>query len=171
MRDIHPTLFTKLQELTTDYENITAFAKLLPLFADKIITGEFTSTQHFELTQKYKQLPLKWGARWTLYMPTNFPEKEEFHKGLISIYINCMSLFDNSVYNLAQTMLWEETKNIKCYYIDPMNTTFYFKPDEIEAGLESLNSWYVSVQDKSEEYLKQQKRKKLLEQLQELDTE
>lgn len=169
MRDIHPTLLTKLQKLTTDYENITAFAELLPLFADKIITCEFTANKHCALTHRYKELDLKWGVNWTLYMPSNF-KHEEFHKGLISVYINCTDLFNDCVYDLAREELAEATEDMLCYYTDHSNTTFYFKPDEVEEGLELLNSWYINVQLKSIECDKEQKRIRLLKQLQELDT-
>ena len=171
MRDIHPMLFKRLQNLTIEYENVTAFAELLPLFADKIIAGEFTSDGHRTLTHRYKQLNLQWGVNWTLHEPTNFPEKEEFHKGLISIYINCCNLFNDNVYDLAHRELDEATKDMLCYYTDYSNTTFYFKPDEIEAGLELLNRWYINVELKSIDYTNKQKRANLLKQLQELDTE
>lgn len=157
--------------MTIEYENITAFAELLPLFADKIIDGELTSDRHRTLTHRYKQLNLQWGVNWIVHKPTNFPDKEDFQKGLICIYINYCSLFNDDIYDLAHRELCEAVKDMVCYYTDYSNSTFYFKPDEIEAGLELLNRWYINVELKSIEYTNKQKRAHLLKQLQELDTE
>ncbi len=169
MKDIHPKLVKKLEKFEIEYQQVTAFAKLLPLFADRIIDCEFTGDRYCELAQKYQQISFGWGVNWTVHRPTNFPEDANYHEGLINIYINCLSLFHDDVCHIAQKELWEAMKDIACYYTDVLNSTFYFKPDEIEAGLEALNNWYIKVKDSTQDYLKEQKRKQLQAQLQELD--
>ncbi len=168
MIDIHPKLTQKLQKFEREYEQVTAFAKLLPLFADRIIDCEFTGDRYCELANHYKQIYFNWGINWGVNSPTNFPE-EDYHSGLVNVYINCLTLFHEDIYHLAQKELWEAMKDVPCYYTDVLNSTFYFKPDEIEVGLEALNNWYIKVKDSTQDYLKEQKRKKLQAQLQELD--
>jgi hypothetical protein len=169
MKEIHPKLVKKLEKFEAEYQQVTAFAKLLPLFADRIIDCEFTGDRYCELAGRYKQLRFDWGISWGVKRPSNFPEEQEYHEGLVNTYINCMSLFHDDIYHLAQKELWEAMKDVPCYYTDVLNSTFYFKPDEIEVGLEALNNWYVKVKDSTQDYLKEQKRKQLQAQLQELD--
>jgi hypothetical protein len=169
MKDIHPNLVKKLEKFKTEYQQVTAFAKLLPLFANRIIDSEFTGDRHCRLGSHYKQINFSWHIDWYVNRPTNFPEDEQFHEGLVNVYINCLTLFHEDIYHLAQKELWEAMKDIPCYYTDVLNSTFYFKPDEIEAGLEALNNWYIKVKDSTQDYLKEQKRKQLQAQLQELD--
>lgn len=169
MKDIHPKLVKKLENIENEYQQVTAFSKLLPLFADRIIDCEFTGDRYCQLADRYKQTPFNWGINWTLTKPTNFPEDEEYHEGLLNVYINCVSLFHEDIYHFAQKELWEAMKDVQCYYTDTLNSTFYFKPDEIEVGLEALNNWYNQVKAKSTDYLKEQTRKRLQAELQELD--
>lgn len=169
MKDIHPKLVEKLKRDKAIYQKVTAFAELLPLFSQHIVAYEFTGERYCNLTDRYKQLGFAWGINWSVNRPTNFPEDEKFHEGLVNVYINCLTLFHEDIYHLAQKELWEAMKDIPCYYTDVLNSTFYFKPDEIEAGLEALNTWYIKVKDSTQEYLKEQKRKQLQAQLQELD--
>jgi hypothetical protein len=168
MKDIHPKLKLKLDTIKKDYQKVTAFAELLSLFAGRIIDREFTGDRYCELADYYKQIPFNWGINWGVNSPTNFPD-DKYHQGLVNVYINCMSLFHDDVYHIAQKELWEAMKDVPCYYTDVLNSTFYFKPDEIEVGLEALNNWYVKVKDSTQDYLKEQKRKQLQAQLQELD--
>lgn len=169
MKDIHPKLKLKLDATKKEYQKVTAFAKLLPLFSDEIVVYEFTGERCCTLTGRYKSIGFPWGVNWYVNRPTNFPEDEKFHEGLVNVYINCMTLFHEDIYHVAQKELWEAMKDVSCYYTDVLNSTFYFKPDEIEAGLEALNSWYVKVKNSTQDYLKEQKRKQLQAQLQELD--
>jgi len=169
MKDIHPNLVKKLEKFKAEYQQATAFAKLLPLFAERIIECEFTGDRHCRLASNYKQLYFPWDINWCVHRPTNFPEDEQFHEGLVNVYINCFTLFHEDIYHVAQKELWDAMKDIPCYYTDVLNSTFYFKPDEIEVGLEALNNWYIKVKDSTQEYLKEQKRKQLQAQLQELD--
>jgi hypothetical protein len=169
MKDIHPKLKLKLDTSKKEYQKVTEFAKVLPLFADKIIDCEFTGDRHCRLGSHYKEIHFSWNINWTVDRPTNFAEDEQFHEGLVNVYINCLTLFHEDIYHLAQKELWEAMKDVPCYYTDVLNSTFYFKPDEIEAGLEALNSWYVKVKNSTQDYLKEQKRKQLQAQLQELD--
>lgn len=169
MQKIHPKLVKKLEKFEIEYQQVTAFTKLLPLFADRIIDCEFTGDRYCELGQKYKQLYFSWGINWGVNRPTNFPEDQEYHEGLVNVYINCMSLFHDDIYHIAQKELWEAMRDVPCYYTDVLNSTFYFKPDEIEVGLEALNTWYIKVKDSTQDYLKEQKRKKLLKELEQLN--
>lgn len=169
MKEIHPKLKLKLETSKKEYQKVTAFAKLLPLFSDYIVACEFTGDRYCKLTDRYKSIGFPWGINWYVNRPTNFSEDEKYHEGLVNAYINCMSLFHEDIYHLAQKELWEAMKDVPCYYTDVLNSTFYFKPDEIEAGLEALNNWYIKVKDSTQDYLKEQKRKQLQAQLQELD--
>jgi hypothetical protein len=169
MQKIHPKLVKKLEKFEIEYQQVTAFAKLLPLFADRIIDCEFTGDRYCNLTDRYKLIGFPWGVNWYVNRPTNFPEDEEYHEGLVNVYINCLTLFHDDLYHLAQKELWEAMKDVPCYYTDILNSTFYFKPNEIEVGLEALNAWYIKVKDSTQDYLKEQKRKKLLKELEQLN--
>jgi hypothetical protein len=169
MQKIHPKLKLKLDTSKKEYQKVTAFAEVLPLFADYIIDREIKGDRYCELGQKYKQLYFSWGINWGVNRPTNFPEDQEYHEGLVNVYINCISLFHDDIYHVAQKELWEAMKDIPCYYTDVLNSTFYFKPNEIEVGLEALNAWYIKVKESTQDYLKEQKRKKLLKELEQLN--
>ena len=169
MKDIHPKLKLKLDTIKKEYQKVTAFAEVLPLFAHQIIDCEFTGDRHCRLASHYKQIDFSWYINWSVNRPTNFPEDEQFHEGLINVYINCLTLFHEDIYHVAQKELWEAMKDVPCYYTDILNCTFYFKPNEIEVGLEALNNWYVKVKDSTQDYLKEQKRKQLLKELEKLN--
>jgi hypothetical protein len=169
MQKIHPKLKLKLDTSKKEYQKVTAFAEVLPLFASQIIDCEFTGDRHCRLGTHYKQLHFPWNINWCVNRPTNFPEDEQFHEGLVNVYINCLTLFHEDLYHVAQKELWEAMKDVPCYYTDVLNSTFYFKADEIEVGLEALNTWCIKVKDSTQNYLKEQKRKQLQAQLQELD--
>ena len=105
------------------------------------------------------------------YLKVRSQKCEARSPNIISYEYFRQSSFNDNVYDLAHRELDEATKDMLCYYTDYSNTTFYFKPDEIEAGLELLNRWYINVELKSIDYTNKQKRANLLKQLQELDTE
>jgi hypothetical protein len=168
MKEIHPTLLKKLAETKEKYEKVTAFAEMLPLFAKEIIEREYTSNEYCRLCSWYKQLPLTWGADWRTNRPTNFPEDQPCDLGLVHVYINCCSLFHDDLYSFASKELDEAMKDVPCYFVDHLNSTYYFKPNEVEVGLEALNAWYLKVKETGQQQLNEQKRKRLLKELEQL---
>jgi hypothetical protein len=166
---IHPTLEDRLYKLHMKYEKVTAFAKLLPLFSDEIINREYTGEVYCNLACRYKDVYFAWDITWWTNRPTNFPDSRAYESGVVCIYVNNMSMFNDALYNLASERLYAAMKDIPCYFYDSLNSTWYFKPDELENGLEVLNEWYTSTKAEAAEYLKQAKRKQLEAELEKLN--
>lgn len=76
--------------------------------------------------------------------------------GLVSVYINCCCLFPDDCYTAAYNSLRDT--NTGAFYIDWLNSTFYFKPSEVEAGLEALHEWYLKMTSQIKD-IQQAKRK------------
>ena len=158
---IHPTLQTRLQTTRLKYEKVTAFAELLPLFADDIIAKESTGDVYQQLTNRYKDMYFAWDISWWVNRPTNFPDSRAYESGVVCVYVNNYSMFNDALYGFSNERLYSAMKDVPCYFYDGLNSTWYFKPDELEFGLETLNNWYLSTKDEAAEYLKETKRKKL----------
>lgn len=171
-KKIHPTLATKLLQQKKKYEKITAFAELFPQYSRNILDYESTGESYFKLTERHKSLYLAWGACWQVSPPTNYPEDQLDSKpfGLVSVYINVISLFGDSVpHSFGHSSLGDVLKGIKVHFYDSWNSTFYFLPEELEEGLDKLNDWYVDTKAKIEPYLKQKRKEELEKQLKELE--
>lgn len=162
---IHPKLALKLSNDKEKYKKVTAFAKLLPMYEDVIIGNEYTGECFCKLSNHYDKICFDWGINWYVNTPTNYKKEITDKIGFVSVYINCIVLFGESMYSFAQQELSKTIPNIKVHFYDVYNTTFYFLPSEVEEGLFKLNEWFISVKSKQDEYLKQKKIKKLEEQL------
>lgn len=156
--EIHPELLIKLKNTEEKYKKVTAFAAKLPLFSQHILRDELTGESYSRLTSWYKTLNLQWGVNWDVNVDlTNRGtplQKDQI--GLISVYINCYCLFPEECYDAAYAAL--HNANIEAFYIDWMNSTFYFKPSEVEAGLEALHDWYLKMTSQIKD-IQQAKRK------------
>jgi hypothetical protein len=166
---IHPTLQTRLQTTRLKYEKVTAFAELLPLFADGIIDKELTGDVYNRLTNCYKDMYFQWDISWWVNRPTNFPESRAYESGVVSIYVNNYSMFNDALYDFSNERLYTAMKDVPCYFYDSWNSTWYFKPDELENGLEVLNAWYNSTRAEAAAHLKEMKRKQLQAELEKLN--
>ena len=169
MTNLHPQLQKRLEAKIEEYQKVTTFAEKLPLFADQIISSEHTGESYCELAMYYNGVRFNWGINWTVRRPTNYPEDQPCEIGLVNVYINCISLFHDDMYTFAYNELDKTVGKINCYFYDDLNSTFYFKPDEIEAGLDAIVQWYNSVKTQSDVYLKEIKRKELERQLKALE--
>jgi hypothetical protein len=166
---MHPKLQVKLNEKAAQYAKVTAFAKVLPMYADVIIENEYTGDMYHRLGQRYKELYFAWDIAWQVHKPTNFPDDRTYEEGTIYIYVNCMSIFNEAVYHMAQDKLREHMKDIPVYFYDCWNSSYYFKPHEIEVGLEALNNWYLDTKANVDAYLKEKRRKELQAELEKLE--
>ena len=166
---LHPVLQERLQKKEEHYQRVTAFAEKLPLFADTILGQEEDGSLFFELTPRYKGVYFGWGVNWYTNKPTNFPDERVYEPGVVNVYINSCYLFDDKLYTLAEQSLGRLSSEIKCYFYDNLNSTFYFKPDEVEEGLDKIAEWYHEVKSESAAYLKEMKRKELQDQLKALE--
>jgi hypothetical protein len=167
---MHPRLQVKLNEKAAKYAKVTTFAKLLPMFENEILNDEHTADKYCQLSMRYKTVYLAWGINWTLHKPTNFPDARSFdEKGLVNVYLNCMSLFPEDLYHFAQKRLYEAMKDVPAYFVDELNSTWYFKPEEVELGLEVINEWFVKTAELGTEHLKQKKRERLQAELEKLN--
>lgn len=169
MTTLHPKLQIKLEVKIEEYQKVTEFAEKLPLFANDIIAREYTGEEFVELAHTYKDMRFNWGINWYCDRPTNYPEYQPCEIGLVSVYINCCSLFHEDMYAFAHTELEKTIGKIKCYFYDDLNSTFYFKADEVEAGLDAIVEWYNATKVATEIQLKEIKRKKLEAELKALD--
>lgn len=166
---IHPTLQTRLQTTRLKYEKVTAFAELLPLFADGIIAKEYTGDVYHALTNRYKDMYFQWDISWWVNRPTNFPDSRAYESGVVCIYVNNYSMFNDALYSFSNERLYAAMKDVPCYFYDGLNSTWYFKPDELENGLEALNAWYNATKAEGASHLKEMKRKQLQAELEKLN--
>lgn len=167
--EIHPDLLVELKKTEERYKKVTAFAAKLPLFSKNILRDELTGESYARLTSWYKSLNLQWGANWDVNAElTNrgTPLKKD-EIGLVSVYINCYSMFPDECYAVAQDTL--HSADIKAFYVDWMNSTFYFKPSEVEAGLEALHDWYLKMTSQIKEIQQAKRRAELLVELAKLE--
>jgi hypothetical protein len=65
--------------------------------------------------------------------------------------------------------LKDKCKNIKYYFYDISNSTLYFKPEEVEGGLDAIVEWYTKTKSETDSKLKEIKRNKLEAELRALD--
>ena len=56
---------------------------------------------------------------------------------------------------MAQAKLNEHMQDTPVYFYDGWNSTFYFKPNEIENGLEDLRGWYLDTKANIDAFLKE----------------
>lgn len=166
---IHPELEERLYQMHKKFEKVTSFAKLLPLYSNEIISKEYTGDTYCSLSNHYKNMYFPWDIAWQTHKPTNFPDDRTYEEGTICIYVNCMSLFSEAVYHMARDKLIEHMKDIPVYFYDGWNSTYYFKPHELEVGLEALNNWYLDTKSNVETYLKEKRRKELQAELEKLE--
>ena len=158
---IHQELQKKLAHKVQEYKECSEFASLIPLFAKQIIESEATGEDYFQLAGRYKQTYFAWGINWQTNKGVNHPESLPMPRGLINIYINCISMFGDEVYTETNTSINELAKVVDCYYYDDLNSSFYFLPSQLEAGLELINDWYVKTKGSIDGILKQKKIAKL----------
>ena len=168
--EIHPDLLIELKNTEEKYKKVTAFAAKLPLFSKNIIRDELTGESYSRLTSWWKTLNLQWGVNWDVNVDlTNrgTPLKKD-EIGLVSVYINCYCLFPEECYDTASAAL--HNANIEAFYIDWMNSTFYFKPSEVEAGMEALHDWYLKMTSQIKDIQQAKRRAELLVELAKLES-
>lgn len=165
---IHQTLLDKLARTKKQYEKVTAFAKLLPMFEKQIIEGELTPERYCKLSDRHGKLYCAWGINWYTNTPTNYPKEEHSEVGFVNVYINCHSLFGDQCYTFGHIELGKILSDIKVHFFDSSNTAFYFLPEEAEDGLNKLEAWSVETHSKCDAYLKQKRKAELERQLKEL---
>lgn len=158
---IHPELQKKLVSTVKEYKDCTEFAALIPLFAKQIIESEVTGEGYLRLADRYKQTYFAWGINWQTNKGINHPKELSMPRGLINIYINSLSMFGDEVCYETNASLHQLAKVVDCYYYDGLNSSFYFLPEQIEAGLELINDWYVKTKGSIDGILKQKKIAKL----------
>lgn len=166
---IHPELEERLYQMHKKFEKVTSFAKLLPLFSKDIITKEYTGETHCALSNRYKDMYFAWDISWWVNKPLNFPYDRKYEEGVVCVYVNNYSMFNDALYNFSNSRLYSAMKDVPCYFFDGMNSTWYFKPDELENGLETLNEWYISTRAEGAAHLKELKRKELQAELEKLN--
>lgn len=167
---MHPSLKTKLLNYNKKLLEVDKFAKLLPLFADQIISEELVGDEYCQLSNRHANLYFPWGINWIITRPTNLPKEVTEHEKTVGVYINCYTLFPDELYYHAHDKLRDRMQTVPCYWFDALNTTFYFLPEQVETGLNALLEWYNDVKQSANEFLKNKKRQELLEQLQKLES-
>jgi hypothetical protein len=66
-------------------------------------------------------------------------------------------MFGDAVYEETNASINKLATEIECYYYDDLNSSVYFLPDQLEAGLDKINDWYVETKGSIEGILKQKK--------------
>lgn len=171
MTKIHPTLALKLDETRKRYEKVTAFAEKLSVFADTIILHEFEGNHYENLANRWGKMPAQWGIHWWVERPSNYPD-DKLYPPSVAIYINCTSLFyRDNYYDEHHKTLEALAQELKVVFYDHLNTTFYFAPEDVEDGLNKLETWYVTEISRKGEYDKKARKQELLKELEQLEAE
>ncbi|WP_395055233.1 hypothetical protein [Polaromonas sp.] len=152
--ELNEKLVEKLAATKAKYEKVTAFAALLPLFKDRIISDELTGESYAKLSDYVGQMYCAWGVSWYTNTPTNYPEEKHSQVGFVNVYINSISLFGDKLYDFARQKLDEVLPSIDVHFYDAMNSNFYFLPHEAEAGLKKLEAWYLDTKAQCDAQLK-----------------
>ena len=154
----------ELENLRNKMEKAELFAQKLPVFSEVILDHKITGEEEWvKFGDYYKKIRLGWGINRGLYYAggrryiNNFPKDREYHLHLFNIYINCYDLF----YCHEDFGLYDYLNNIKVFFADRCNSTFYIEDEHIEAFLEAVNTWYVDACKKLEEKRRHDKIAKL----------
>jgi len=166
---MHPKLQEYLDNLAIRFEKVSAFAELLPMYADTIIENHYEGNSYHSLGNRYKDMYFAWDISWYVNKPTNFPDERTYEEGVVCIYINCMQIFGEALYHMAHEKRRVHMKDVPVYYYDISNSTYYFKPHELEGGLEALHVWYLDNKASADAYLKEKRRKELQAELEKLN--
>jgi hypothetical protein len=158
---IHPELQAELVNIAKKYKNCTEFAALIPLFSKRILRDKVEGIEYVQLADRYKETYFAWGINWQTTKGCNHPKELPMPRGLINIYINCMNMFGDAVYEETNDSINKLAIEVDCYYYDALNSSFYFLPEQLEAGLDKINDWYVTTKGSIEGILKQKKIEKL----------
>lgn len=167
-KKIHPALKAKLAAKKTNFEKVTEFAEILPMFSKEIIDGEVTGEEYHRLEYRYGALPLNWGINWYTNLPINYPYEKKVVNGFVNVYINTYSLFGYASQDFASDELSKIIPSIKVHFYDSLNSTFYFLPEEAEDGLKKLEAWYINTKNQCDSYLKKKRKEQLEKELLEL---
>lgn len=159
-------MITQLEEELIDFkeklEKVNEWVKKIPLFKDIIINDKFTGDENWlKYTSRYKAIRLDWGVNRGLYgssrVITNYDGE---HNGYLwNIYVNKLTIFGD----IGSSVPIDD--DIDCFFFDHMNTTYYCTDDQIENLLESLNAWYLKEKDNVDAYKKENKIKRLEQEL------
>lgn len=163
MSKLHSDLEKELKRIKAEYVKVTEFAKKLPMFESTIIREKMIGDSYCQLATSYNGVHFNWGINWYTNTPINF-EYDTGHtqyRPSVSVYINCISMFGDKLYNEAVASLNQLVKKINRYYYDHSNSTFYFQPEEVEDGLNALTNWYKEFKETSHKILIEQRRKEL----------
>jgi hypothetical protein len=166
---MHEKLKNKLNSYKKKLMAVDEFAKLLPLFENKIISEELVADQYCKLGDRHKNMYFHWDINWCPNRPINLPKEVTEHEKTVCVYINCLTIFHDDLYYYAQDKLFDRMRTVPCYWFDTLNTTFYFLPEQVETGLNALVEWYGDVREHSDEFLKKKKKEELLQALEELE--
>jgi hypothetical protein len=158
---IHPELQVNLIKIANEYKNCTDFAALIPLFSESILLNKVEGDYYFRLADTYKATYFTWGINWQTNKAINHPKELPMPRGLINIYINNLHMFGDAVYEETNASVNKLATEVECYYYDDLNSSFYFLPEQLEAGLDKINDWYVMTKGSIEGILKQKKIEKL----------
>lgn len=152
------------------YQMIKAeeFANYLPCFKDIILERKYCKeSTSLDFGDRYKGVPFPWRIKRHSYAGranniSNYKGECDCH--LFNIYINTLSLFDSH----HKFNLYDFVKEVDCFHIDRVNTTFYLQDHHIEKFLDCIVKWYNQAKDRVNEYKKAQKIKKLQDELNKL---
>jgi hypothetical protein len=152
---VRPEFEKELESLLKKFSRIESLVKKFPIWESYIVRNRLEDDLNLVcLANKYKEIPLGWGAnRYKLCstnQPTNYdgPELTGF---ICSVYINTLSLYGSH----DKFGLFDIPKNY--IYVDFANSNFYCRDEQLIDLLESLNSWYLVAREQSKESVRKRK--------------
>lgn len=156
----------EIEKFKLKIEKSKKFAEKFPVFEKTIMDKKIDENFTGQIDKKYKDIYFDWGINRYFYKDnrniTNC-KREIKDTYLFNIYINTLSLYgSHNDFGLKDL-------DIKCFFFDILNTTFYIEEKNIEDALNKLNDWYLTAKQKAikENLLKE--KEELLKRLKTID--
>jgi hypothetical protein len=165
---LRPEYKQELIDLENKMIEAQKFAEKFPAFADRILEYKWTKEFTGEIYDRYKGLYFGWGIkRWFYHEMGNITNyRGDFEpQYLWDIYINQMSIFGD---DYTDTGVYDIHRDVDVFFFDRLNTTFYATDDQLMPLLDALADWYEKAKVVNDQHRKEEKKRKLLEQLEKL---
>ena len=148
----------RVRSLIKQIQETESLALKFHLFEEYILENNLTENDYLCFGKRYKNLYLSWGI-YRCYFSKNKREitnSENGYEGYLwNIYVNTLDLYNSH----KKYGLNDLRKHV--FYLDDINSTFYCTDEQIENFLNELNSWYLSALEECKASIKQEKIKKL----------
>jgi predicted Zn-dependent protease len=147
----------ELKALKLKMQKAERFAEKIPCLSKTILENKFTGEEgvlHFG--SKYKDIYLAWDINRYFYK--NGKNITNYHGDVCDIYLFNIYINTLTLYNRHENFgIYEAMKDVKIFFTDHLNTTFYVTDENIGDFLEAINSWYLKAREDAKVLAKQER--------------